>query len=117
MEVRVSFSCGVLVPDCWCRLLSTPRLHTQFGVDFLPTSLRLGDRVIKLSLWDIAGQEIYGLMTSTFYRSAVGALIVYDQSRPQTLKVLLCSFVSVKQCFVCTCPCAFMSFLCPSSAL
>ena len=32
----------------------------------------------KAQIWDTAGQERYRAFTSTFYRGATGALLVYD---------------------------------------
>merc|ERR1711904_762773 len=37
-----------------------------------------GQRRIKLQIWDTAGQERYRAVTRSYYRGAVGALILYD---------------------------------------
>jgi len=38
----------------------------------------VGGRRIKLQIWDTAGQERYRAVTRSYYRGAVGALILYD---------------------------------------
>lgn len=51
--------------------------HT-IGVEFGTKILSLGQRQIKLQIWDTAGQERYRAVTRSYYRGAVGALILYD---------------------------------------
>ncbi|KAK2963318.1 putative Ypt/Rab-type GTPase ypt7 [Blattamonas nauphoetae] len=56
------------------------------GVDFAYKLIPISkDKVVRLQLWDIAGQERYGNMTRVYYREAFGAMIVFDLSRPNTL--------------------------------
>eukprot|EP00995_Heteronema_vittatum_P002437 NODE_1353_length_988_cov_283.502662_g943_i0.p1 GENE.NODE_1353_length_988_cov_283.502662_g943_i0~~NODE_1353_length_988_cov_283.502662_g943_i0.p1 ORF type:complete len:229 (+),score=49.36 NODE_1353_length_988_cov_283.502662_g943_i0:80-766(+) len=59
------------------------------GVDFALKVLNW-DRTknITLQIWDIAGQERYGQMTRVYYQAAVGALVVYDVSRPETFEAV-----------------------------
>ncbi|GAB6021806.1 hypothetical protein CHUAL_004379 [Chamberlinius hualienensis] len=57
------------------------------GVDFAVKSLVWDDRtVVNLQLWDIAGHERFGYMTSVYYKYAIAAIIVYDLSRPATFQ-------------------------------
>jgi Ras-related protein Rab-4B len=51
--------------------------HT-IGVEFGTKIISLGQRQIKLQIWDTAGQERYRAVTRSYYRGAVGALILYD---------------------------------------
>ncbi|KAF5291061.1 hypothetical protein FQA39_LY14494 [Lamprigera yunnana] len=41
---------------------------------------------IILQMWDIAGHERFGSLTSVYYRYAVAAVIVFDLTRPETFK-------------------------------
>ncbi|CAJ1366881.1 unnamed protein product [Effrenium voratum] len=50
--------------------------HT-IGVEFGTKIISLGNRQIKLQIWDTAGQERYRAVTRSYYRGAVGALILY----------------------------------------
>lgn len=43
-----------------------------------------GQKHMKLSLWDTAGQETYKSITRSYFRGASGALLVFDISRPKT---------------------------------
>jgi Ras-related protein Rab-32 len=61
--------------------------HTQptIGVDFLLKVIEQENRVIRLQIWDVSGQERLGNMTRVYYRDAVAALILTDITRPTTL--------------------------------
>jgi small GTP-binding protein len=48
------------------------------GVDFQLKIVEVGNRAIKLSIWDIAGQERFGSFRDTFYRGAHAVALVYD---------------------------------------
>lgn len=51
------------------------------GVDFMMKKVVLDDNtVIKLQIWDTAGMEKYKQITSTYYRGAQGAIVVFDLS-------------------------------------
>ncbi|XP_061904789.1 ras-related protein Rab-32 [Entelurus aequoreus] len=64
--------------------------RATIGVDFALKVLQWGHNiVIRLQLWDIAGQERYGNMTRVYYREAVGALVVFDITRASTFDAVL----------------------------
>ena len=48
------------------------------GIDFRTKIIDQDGKKIKLQIWDIAGQTRFRNVTSSFYRGAVGVVIVYD---------------------------------------
>ncbi len=52
------------------------------GVDFQIQVVEIDGRPIKLSIWDIAGQERFGSFRSSFYRGAQAVALVYDVTDP-----------------------------------
>ena len=48
------------------------------GVEFGAKVVQLLGKRVKLQIWDTAGQERYKSVTRSYYRGAVGCLIVYD---------------------------------------
>lgn len=66
------------------RLDSKPTI----GVEFAYRNIKIGDKVIKSQIWDTAGQERFRAITSSYYRGALGALLVYDLTRRATFESL-----------------------------
>ncbi|XP_054555566.1 ras-related protein Rab-38 isoform X3 [Talpa occidentalis] len=63
--------------------------RATIGVDFALKVLRWDpETVVRLQLWDIAGQERFGNMTRVYYREAMGAFIVFDVTRPATFEAV-----------------------------
>lgn len=51
------------------------------GVEFAAKNLKINRKTIKLQIWDTAGQENFRSITRSYYRSAIGALLIYDITR------------------------------------
>ncbi|KAJ8719203.1 hypothetical protein PYW07_016759 [Mythimna separata] len=58
------------------------------GVDYKCKVMDVNGVKVKLGIWDTAGQERYRTLTSSFYRDAHGAILVYDVSEPKSLAKL-----------------------------
>jgi len=53
--------------------------ENTIGVEFSAKTITLEDNTnVKLQIWDTAGQETFQSITRSYYRSAAGALLVYD---------------------------------------
>ncbi|BES91649.1 RAB [Nesidiocoris tenuis] len=64
--------------------------RATIGVDFALKVLNWDQNtVIRLQLWDIAGQERFGNMTRVYFKEAVGAFIVFDVTRAATFEAVL----------------------------
>ncbi len=62
--------------------------HPSLGVNIVIKEMAIEEKNarIKMILWDIAGQEKYDLSRKAFFQGCVGALFVYDVTRPLTFK-------------------------------
>lgn len=58
------------------------------GVEFGARLISIDGKAIKLQIWDTAGQESFKSITRSYYRGAIGALLVYDVSRRETFNHL-----------------------------
>ncbi|XP_049546904.1 ras-related protein Rab-44 isoform X1 [Anopheles darlingi] len=64
--------------------------RATIGVDFALKVLNWDQNtIIRLQLWDIAGQERFGNMTRVYYKEAVGAFIVFDVTRSATFDAVI----------------------------
>ena len=54
------------------------------GVEFATKCISSKNKVIKAQIWDTAGQERLRAITSSYYKGAMGALLVFDISKKQT---------------------------------
>jgi len=48
------------------------------GIDFRTKIMTFGSTVVKVQIFDTAGQERFHTITQAYYRNAAGALIVFD---------------------------------------
>ena len=61
---------------------------STIGVDFFMKSINIGDKSIKLQLWDTAGTEKFRSITTGYYRGADAAFVVFDLSSKSSFKNL-----------------------------
>ena len=53
------------------------------GVEFGGKTIEIGNKNVKIQIWDTAGQEAFQAITRTYYKGAIGALL-YDITRKDT---------------------------------
>ena len=56
------------------------------GVEFVYKALKINKDIIKVEVWDTAGEERYRAITSSYYKGAKGAIIVYDITNEDSFK-------------------------------
>ena len=58
------------------------------GVEFGAKSITIDEKVLKLQIWDTAGQENFRSITRSYYRGAISAFLVYDVSKRESFEHL-----------------------------
>ena len=64
----------------------TDNYVTTIGVDFRFKTMIVMDKIIKVQVWDTAGEERYRSITNAYYRGAEGILIVFDLTNKESFK-------------------------------
>ncbi len=60
-------------------------IGSQFAVKTVPVETANGRSVlVKLLVWDLAGQQRFDFIRGSYYRGSKGALLVYDTTRKST---------------------------------
>ncbi|XP_037073638.1 ras-related protein Rab-10-like [Pollicipes pollicipes] len=57
---------------------------STIGIDFKIKTIELRGKKIKLQIWDTAGQERFHTITTSYYRGAMGIMLVYDITNPKS---------------------------------
>ena len=55
-----------------------PNHEITIGCEFMAKNIRLKDKIIRIQIWDTAGQESFRSITRSYYKNSTCAFIVYD---------------------------------------
>ena len=58
------------------------------GADFATQTIEIDQETLRYQIWDLAGQATFSSLRSLYYKGSVGALLVFDVTRPETLLAL-----------------------------
>ncbi|XP_055389758.1 ras-related protein Rab-10 [Condylostylus longicornis] len=64
----------------------TSTFISTIGIDFKIKTVELRGKKIKLQIWDTAGQERFHTITTSYYRGAMGIMLVYDITNEKTFE-------------------------------
>ncbi|CAI2378431.1 unnamed protein product [Moneuplotes crassus] len=54
------------------------------GIDFKIKTIDIDGSIVKVQVWDTAGQEKFKTITQSYYKGAMGIILVYDSTDPIT---------------------------------
>jgi len=70
-------------------------MTSTLGMEFATHAITLpsskeqeSDAVVRAQIWDTAGQDRYRAITNTYYRHAIGVMLVYDISERDSFENL-----------------------------
>ena len=55
-----------------------PNHEITIGCEFTAKNIQLKDKIIRIQIWDTAGQESFRSITRSYYKNSTCAFIVYD---------------------------------------
>ena len=56
------------------------------GIEFNSKEENVNNKILKVKIWDTAGQEIFHSLTKNYYRKADGIIIVFDVSNKESFE-------------------------------
>ena len=56
------------------------------GIEYNSREEKINNKIIKVKIWDTAGQEIFHSLTKNFYRKADGIIIVFDITNKESFE-------------------------------
>ncbi|CAD8157283.1 unnamed protein product [Paramecium pentaurelia] len=63
--------------------------QVTMGVEFGTNIIKSNSHVIKLHIWDTAGQESFSSMIRAYYRNAIGCILVFDLTDRKSFDALI----------------------------
>ena len=51
---------------------------STIGIDFKIKTIKVDGKLVKLQIWDTAGQDRFRTITQTYYKGAMGVILAYD---------------------------------------
>ena len=58
------------------------------GADFAVKTVQGANETLRFQIWDLAGQAKFTNVRDLYFRGSLGALVVFDITRPETLPVI-----------------------------
>lgn len=71
------------------RSVFSDKYHTTVGVKVDKKDVLVDGAAVRMMIWDLAGEDAFSHLRTTFMRGAAGYLLVADGTRGQTLDVAL----------------------------
>ena len=68
----------------WWLQSASPPSAIKIGADFALKEATIREKSIKFQIWDLAGQPRFGTVRSVYYYGCLGALLLFDVTRPDT---------------------------------
>jgi small GTP-binding protein len=71
--------------------------HATIGVKIDKKSLKIGEQEVNLMLWDIAGEDEFQKITSSYLQGSAGYILVVDGTRQATLNTAISMQAKVEE--------------------
>ncbi len=71
--------------------------QVTIGVEFGSFGIKVENKIVKMQIWDTAGQESYKSVTRIFYRGAHCVFLTYDMTRDETFLNVESWYNEIKQ--------------------
>jgi small GTP-binding protein len=66
------------IMESFCYNTFSSSKNSTIGVDLSTETLEVGDKRVKLDIWDTSGQERFSSITTSYFKGSHGVFIVFD---------------------------------------
>lgn len=70
---------------------------STIGIDFRIKTISIDNKKVKLQIWDTAGQERFRSITTSYYKLAMGIVLVYDITSEKSFSNISYWFDNIKK--------------------
>ncbi len=63
-------------------------IQMTIGADFSLKTVKIGDRIVKLRIWDLSDEERFRNLLSNYINDSKGVIIMYDVIDEKTVKII-----------------------------
>lgn len=74
------------IANKYCYNLFNPSERLTIGVDFHVKTIKVDNKLVKMQLWDVGGEERFRFLLPTYCLGANGAMLLYDITNPNSLE-------------------------------
>lgn len=72
--------------------------NATIGCDFSVKILKMNNRIIRLRIWDLGGDERFEYLRNVYYKATDGAIILFDLTNPVTFDHISHWITEMEQC-------------------
>ena len=65
---------------------SISEANKKIGIDFRVKTIQFENKLVRLQIWDTAGEERFRTVTATYYKGAHGIILMYDVTNYNSFK-------------------------------
>ena len=97
-EKHLSYISNIIIINRYSQNQFSNQHIATVGIEYFLKEDQIGDKQIRVKIWDTAGQEQYKSLTKNFYKKSNGIIIVFDVTNKDSFSKVKEWFQNVMDC-------------------